>query len=461
MPLYQRREGEEHPCWKVGPLKIRLPLIHLKWEWPEAIQALVMVVIVLGMIPTIEEYFGAPYEVALAMTVISGFALLSGPILGLPLVPGWITPAIPLMLAYLEPWKGTDDAIRAVVAVQILVAAIFLILGLTGLGQKLVDRIPMSLKAGLILGAGIAAIIGEIEPGAIVPEAPISIIIGFVLCIYIMFSISFKNLRQNFRFANILSNGGLLPGLLIAIIIAFAIGEFPRPSIEWGLNNPAFVEMMEFTPFAVGFPNFEMLYMAIPTAFAAYVIAFGDVIVGTTLINEADDIRKDEDVDVDQNRINIVTSLRNFMHAFIAPWPGLMGPIWTPMTAVISERYKFGRNAMDSIYSGAATFMFCCVILLFISPVLTFFQPVLDLAFSMTLLLTGWVCLRVGMEQLGGSVERSVAGTMGIVLALYGATYGIAAGIVLHVLMERDLFTTKIIEKNGNGNKNDDDDSEE
>ena len=37
--------------------------------------------------------------------------------------------------------------------------------------------------------------------------------------------------------------------------------------------------------------------------------------------------------------------------------------------------------------------------------------------------------------------ELGVAGTMAVVLAMHGAAWGLGIGIVLHILLERSLFT--------------------
>jgi hypothetical protein len=43
----------------------------------------------------------------------------------------------------------------------------------------------------------------------------------------------------------------------------------------------------------------------------------------------------------------------------------------------------------------------------------------------------------VGLEQLENNTERGIAGTMGVVLAVYGAGWGLATGAVLYFLIER------------------------
>ena len=70
-------------------------------------------------------------------------------------------------------------------------------------------------------------------------------------------------------------------------------------------------------------------------------------------------------------------------------------------------------------------------------PLVSFFQPVLPIALSLTLILTGYICLMVGFEQLNNNTERGIAGTMGVVLAVYGAGWGLAAGAALYILVER------------------------
>lgn len=92
---------------------------------------------------------------------------------------------------------------------------------------------------------------------------------------------------------------------------------------------------------------------------------------------------------------------------------------------------------MESIYSGAGTFWITGFLALFVLPLVSFFQPVLPIALSLTLVLTGYICLMVGFEQLENNTERGIAGTMGVVLAVYGAGWGLATGAVLYILVER------------------------
>ena len=67
----------------------------------------------MGTIPLLEKYLGLPYNVALAFVVISAVGFLLPALLGVPLVPGWITPAIPMVLLYLGEFEAGPEAIKA------------------------------------------------------------------------------------------------------------------------------------------------------------------------------------------------------------------------------------------------------------------------------------------------------------------------------------------------------------
>src|SRR5699024_1258838 len=153
--------------------------------------------------------------------------------------------------------------------------------------------------------------------------------------------------------------------------------------------------------------------------------------------------RKDEKIDSNTDRIHLITAIRNLLHSLFAPYPGLAGPIWTAVTATVTERYRYGRDAMDSIFGGAGTFWIAGFIALFILPLVTIFQPVLPIALSLTLILTGYICIAIGIEQLTTEVERGVGGMMAIVLAVYGAAPGLLTGIVLYFLIERTSLFSK------------------
>lgn len=440
MALYTRKDGEEHPYWPAGPFKVRLPLIHYRIEVPEALQALIMFVVSLGMIPLLQQYLGMPYEAALAGCVICGIGFMLPALLGVPLVPGWITPAIPVVLLYLGGFTPGPDAVAAMIALQIIVCVVFLFFGITGLGEKLIDRIPNSLKSGIIIGAGIAALMGELREGGRIANTPISLIAGALIAGYIMFSLSFKDLMARNPVAKKIGDFGMVPAILIAMLIGFILGEYPLPDVEWGITQPDFAALAQYNLLSVSLPSIDVFLLAIPTALIAYVIAFGDIIVGNTLTERVDHIRTDEKIDDSVTRIHLVTAIRNALHSVFAPWPGLAGPLWTPVHATVAERYGRDQTAMQTIFSGAGTFWIFGFLALFILPLVTIFRPVLPIALSLTLVLTGYICIMVGIEQLRTSTERGVAGIVAVTLAMpdpKSTVYAVVVGLVLYFLIER------------------------
>jgi len=446
MQLKERVHGEEQPHWKAGPFKIRLPFVHYRWELPEMIQGFFMFVVGLAMIPLLEKFLGMPYEAALAFTFIAGVLYLIPVLLGVPLVPGWITPAIPIVLLYLKGFEPGPEAIKALFALQIEVAIIFFILGVTRLGDKLVEIIPNSLKAGVIMGAGMAALMGELKTGGRVDLTPISIIVGSLISGYVLFSLSFKNTLENNKFAKVIANFGLITGMIIAMLVGWAVGEYPLPDIQMGITQPDFALMWNYVVFSTGFPSWDVYLIALPTAIIAYVIAFGDILVGFTLIKRSDEIRPDEKIDLNIDRVHTTSAIRNLGHAFFAPWPGLAGPLWTAAHATMTERYSMGRKAMESIYSGAGTFWFSALLALFMLPLVTLFKPVLPIALSLTLILTAYICLLVGMEQVKTATERGVAGIVAVTLTMpdpKSIIYAVIIGIVLYFLVERPRLLGK------------------
>ena len=404
------------------------------------LQGLFMFMVSLAMIPLLEQYLGMPYDAALAFCVIAGLMYLLPSLLGVPLVPGWITPAIPIVILYLQAFEPGAQAVQAMFVLQLEVFLIFIFFGITGLSNRIVGFIPNSLKAGVIIGAGIAALMGEIQVGGRVEATPVSLIIGAIISGYVLFSVSFKYTIQHNRFAKMIANLGMISGMFAAMIIGWVIGEYPLPDIEWGITQPNFGAMTDFLIFNVGLPDISVFLLAFPTAMIAYVIAFGDILVGQALSERVDEIRPDEKIETNITRIHIVTGIRNGVLAFFAPWPGLAGPIWTAAHATLAERYALGRKSMDSIYSGGGTFWWTGLAAIFILPLVTLFRPVLPIALSLTLLLTAYICIMVGIEQLKTSAERGVAGIVAVTLAMPAAqstVYAIAIGIVLYILIER------------------------
>lgn len=434
-----REYGKEQPYIPLGIFKLRLPFIHYKWEWSEALQAILMCSTCLGAIPILTEVLGVSFGVAWSMVIINGFLYILHSTFGDPVVPGWITPSIPLTTAFLMNYVQGPERTQALIAVQILITVIFFVMGLTGVANKLINIIPESIKSGILLGAGFAAIVGEFSATTgRFTKYPIAIAVGIVLSYYLLFSEHFKKLRRKNKIADKIGGLGMLPAIVVCMILAPLVKEIPFPKIDFSgfIKIPEFSNMLNaVSPFKIGFPSWGLFLTAIPTALMIYIIAFGDFVTSEALLDEAGESRPDEEVDFDANRSNIISGFRNGIMALIAPYVPLCGPLWAAVTASVTERYKDGRKAMDSIYGGVGTFRLVSFIGVAIVPLVSLLQPVLPVALSLTLIVQGFICTRLAMSMCTNDTDRGIAGVMGAVLAVRGATMGLIVGIVLHFIL--------------------------
>lgn len=441
MQILKRELGSEQPSWKLGVFRVRLPFVHYRFESSEALQAILMCATCLGAIPILTSVLGIPFELAWSMVIINGLLYNMHALLGDPVVPGWITPSIPLTIAYLTQFEMGPVRIQALIALQLLVAFTFLFMGITGLAGKLMRIVPDSIKSGILLGAGFAAIIGEfaVEKGRF-NLYPFSIGIGTLLSYFLLFSERFKEMRKNHALVNLFGKYGMLPAIFASIIIAPLCKELPFPNIEVGsfIKIPEFSNILrQVSVFGVGFPNIDLFVKAIPMAIMVYIIAFGDFVTSGALLKEADRVRTDEKIDFNSNRSNLISGIRNLIQGILIPYVPLCGPLWAAVSAAVFERYKEGREGMDSVYSGVGTFRWMTFICVSIVPIVSLVQPTLPVALSLTLLVQGFVCTRLAMTICKDHIDMGIAGVMAAVIAVKGAAWGLGVGIILFLLLVR------------------------
>ena len=132
---------------------------------------------------------------------------------------------------------------------------------------------------------------------------------------------------------------------------------------------------------------------------------------------------------------------RNTLMSMIGPDVAMCGPIWSAMHVVIVERYKEGRKAMKSIFGGAGSFRWGTNTGLLLLPIVTLVQPVLGVALALTLLIQGFVSVKVGIMEARSVKDLGIAGVTAAVLASNGAAWGLATGVILClVVYGRDFF---------------------
>lgn len=439
--LHQQDLGVEAPYWPVGPFKVRLPFIHYRFEISDYMQGLLMCAVDLAAIPLMTEFLGMPFEVALAVVILNGLLYLTHHLLGDPVVPGWITPAIPLLMAYCSQFPEGPERVHALIAFQLMLGVFSIGLGMTGMARKVVSLVPSALKAGIIMGAGLSAVVTVFKEGGRFDSFPWTISIAIGIAFYLVFSIHFQELKKRNRFWWNFAKLGIFPIILLAVIVAPIFGEAPWPSIEWGFSQPDFVTLFnEYTVFGLGMPPLMMFITAIPTVFAAYLVVFGDVLGAKAILGEADHVRRDEKVDFNPNRSHLIFGGRNAFMSIFGPDVAMCGPQWSAMQVVITERFKGGAKAMKSIYGGVGSFRWGTNTGLLLLPVVTLVQPILGVALALTLLIQGYVSVRLGIMEARSQRDLGIAGVIGAVLAIKGAGWAFAIGLGLCLLIYGTRF---------------------
>jgi hypothetical protein len=487
--MIRRKPGDVQPGIPWGPFTLRIPFYHFRLEWPETLQGLIVAGATgLALIPILTHYLGVDVEVALAVVIIQSALIASAPLIfGDPYCHGWVTPSIPLVLAAIGAMtvQGEDTLYvrQAVTAFTLMNAAIFLFAGITGLGRVFVSKVPIALKAGIIFGAAVSAfahefrvvnfdeveakapaIMAEIEASAPPGETPqqkaealmarlrptsylristISALTAVAICLVLMFSSPLERLKKHYRWLAVLAGLGLAPGFVAAMLVSYFTGEaqFSIPGGWSGLtalNLPPWERMWhELSPFSIGFPTAEMYWRMLPLSVVVYIIAFGDIITANEILHVASQVRPDEKIDLNPTRTHLNLSIRNGVQALLTgPFPVTHGPLWTGVHVVVAERYKQGRLAMDSIFGGIAAYYFWGVpILLFWKPLTSLLEPMLPVALSMTILLTGFACSYIAMAIPRTNSERGVALAIGMVLAFFGAEWALILGVAMTITM--------------------------
>ena len=95
---------------KWGPFRLRVPFIHIKLLTGEFLQGLVIAgATALAGAPVVMA-LGLSFEQAVACSFIASTLITAGPIIfGEPLAPGWVTPALPLVISFFIS-KGFFDS---------------------------------------------------------------------------------------------------------------------------------------------------------------------------------------------------------------------------------------------------------------------------------------------------------------------------------------------------------------
>ena len=445
-----RPEGGEQPSVKCGMFRFRLPFLHAPWEVPEMVQAMVVFVTGVSAVAYLQDIFGLDFSVALAIVCVHELLYVLQNLVGDPIVGGWITPALPLVTVWLLGFSDTTERIQALVMLQLILGLLYLVLGITGLAGKLVNKVPVSVKAGILIGAGFSAVIGKY--GFAAAEAggvgfygnPVSFSVGVLAALFLLFSVGFakqKN-KPGHKILKFLGKCGFVPALLLAYVVGVVAGEISMPVDVFAdgiIFNPLpglKQVVSSFSLIAVGFPSWNVISSAAVMAVVAYIISFGDIVTGTEFLEDAKKYRSDEDVSVNPNLTNICCGIRNVIQSLFCPTVTMSGPLWSAMMVTICERYKTGKENMYSFFGGCITFnlmkWICCLIL----PLVALIRPILPLSMSLTLMIQAFGCFYVALGLCKNNTQRGVAGLIGGVLAITNPQTGLIVGIIVSIVCE-------------------------
>jgi hypothetical protein len=126
---------------------------------------------------------------------------------------------------------------------------------------------------------------------------------------------------------------------------------------------------------------------------------------------------------------------RNAIMSVIGPDISMCGPLWAAMQVVICERYKHGPRAMDSIFGGAGSFRMGTWTGYFLAPITSTVKPILGVGLASTMLIQGYVSVRVGVLKSRSFNDLGIAGISGAILATRGAAWGLGAAILLCLMI--------------------------
>ncbi|MFT6905520.1 MAG: hypothetical protein ACJAS1_002176 [Oleiphilaceae bacterium] len=444
--LSKRPEGEVQPGVKWGPFTMRIPLIHLRFSLANMLQGLAVAGATgLALVPYFMALLGLNFEEAVVMAMFHSMLIaFSWMFFGDPYAPGWLTPAIPFVVAFITApaYLGDHAAqFQAMTALSLNFAFILIFLGVTGLGAKLIKVVPNVFKGGIILGAAIAAFLRVTKDGDaanVFQSAPIAGTLGLLVCLVFAFSKPLQALAVNNKSIAKLLGFGLLPGFIIAGIVGYFTGELEY-NIRWELLDVFGASASlwaKASPFVIGWPPVETFLASFPLALITYILFFGDLITGNEMIEQAQKSRSDEKLELNSSRAHMATGIRNVLMGIVAPFFATQGVLWTGIQVVLLKRWTEGRGKVDSIFDSIGSFYaFGLPILFVFLPLVTLLEPLLPLALAVTLILTAFACATLALSLVDDATERGAMLITAMAFSVFEPWLGLFVGFITIVAL--------------------------
>jgi len=324
-------------------------------------------------------------------------------------------------------------------ALTLCVCIIFLFFAATGLGARFFQWVPPELRAAIIFGGAISAFKAEFGR---IESMPYTLPIVWGIVLLLMFSVWFAKAKEKVPIFKLMASMAMLVGFLVAALVGPLFGEISF-DIKMGFYIPAMSSYIQsVSPFFVGWPEMDLYIKAMPLAFMVYIFVFGDLVLANTLNEQADKVRQDEKLVADNTRTHFTLFFKNIGHLLMAgPFIPLHGPMWTGTHVFITEKYKTGRSQMDSLYTGIFNWYWPAFFLSLLVPIVSFMKPLLPVALSITLLLTGFACAYVAISMVKTPASQGYSFFVGMIIANFGPAWGLGLGIGLYLLLIQNGFS--------------------
>jgi hypothetical protein len=435
----KRMEEQKQSFIPLGMFRLRLPFIHYRLTLPEALIGLIVSFIYFIPVALYTDIFGLSLPQAYALIHISLWLMLLHGHFGDYAIGGWVTAALPLIIVHVTAYPAGPERAYALIALQLWLAVIVLFLGLTGLAKKAMEVLPQSLKAGILLGAGIAGFWTVLSPlstrAQTLNNYPWGIGVSSIAIVALIWSYPLLVKCNQSKVLRTVMPLSMPIGFLIGALVGTIAGEIPPPEMLWGFVQTDYSFISSFSILGLGFPPVSYFATSFTLALLIYIIAYGDFVFIETIVKAGNTRRPDEDIDINGGRAHVIVGVRNLIHSFIAPHPILAGPSYTAYSAIITDRWQKSKD-MRSLYDGLTTSAIFLIIGSYLGPIISLVGNSLNIALALGLVLQGFVCAYVGISMLKYVQQAGVAMCMAMVLATRGATWGLAVGVILYFLLE-------------------------
>ena len=144
---------------------------------------------------------------------------------------------------------------------------------------------------------------------------------------------------------------------------------------------------------------------------------------------DAQSVRKDEKIFFSPNRSNLICGIRNLVLGLVCPYVNMAGPLGAPLAIAVLNRYKEGKKAMESVWSGMGAFRLGTAFV----PIVSVLSPILPPAVCLCMFIQVYSMMQVAFDQTRDNIDVCIMGTMGVFLASKGALVGLAAGLAMYL----------------------------